>query len=370
MNCIPQESTIINLDLNFDSIRILTIGDPHFADDNAKETNVLHERIIAIIDEYKPDITVVLGDVQDKCQKISLTAQQRAIEFLSDIEDRCMLFCLVGNHDRINNADYLSKYSSLSFLHKWNNTILADRVTIVNISGTLIALVPYVPVNRFHEALNDALNRHDLMISDIKILFAHQELYGVIMNGKTGITSLSTDKWPDDYPLLVSGHIHKGMRVAENLLYTGSPLQHTFGEMEEKGVYIFDIADGIEQTYIPLSICPLVCLELNVEGINNQILTDDTSYKIKIKGTASEISLMSTSSTVKDWKKAGHVIEWIYTDVHGVAAVFKENNDSFLNMIKDKFKDNENIISIIDDYETSQVSSQIPQAPVRRINKL
>ena len=54
------------------------------------------------------------------------------------------------------------------------------------------------------------------------------------------IISLDGDKWPLKYPRVVSGHIHSKDQLQENLYYTGSAMQHAFGESEINTIAILD----------------------------------------------------------------------------------------------------------------------------------
>ena len=81
-----------------------------------------------------------------------------------------------------------------------------------------------MPPGRFHEALGTK------KWTDATCIWAHQEFYGCKMGA---IVSVEGDKWDLHSPLVISGHIHSKQRPQENVYYSGSAMQHAFGESEK-----------------------------------------------------------------------------------------------------------------------------------------
>ena len=54
------------------------------------------------------------------------------------------------------------------------------------------------------------------------------------------IISVDGDKWEPSFPYVVSGHIHSKQSPQENIYYTGSALQHAFGESEDNTIAILE----------------------------------------------------------------------------------------------------------------------------------
>lgn len=63
--------------------------------------------------------------------------------------------------------------------------------------------MPYVPVSRYHEALQ----QYEIQPKDYHLLFSHQEFGGCKFDNSS--ISTTEDPWPEDYPLNISGHIHR-----------------------------------------------------------------------------------------------------------------------------------------------------------------
>jgi hypothetical protein len=55
------------------------------------------------------------------------------------------------------------------------------------------------------------------------------------------IVSVDGDVWPTENPMIISGHIHSKQWVQDNIYYTGSALQHAFGESENNTVAIMTL---------------------------------------------------------------------------------------------------------------------------------
>jgi len=61
-----------------DSIKVLTIGDPHFKVGNIVETDEMVDKLIKIVEHIKPKFIVVLGDILHTHEKIHVVPLMRA----------------------------------------------------------------------------------------------------------------------------------------------------------------------------------------------------------------------------------------------------------------------------------------------------
>ena len=107
-------------------MKILVIGDPHFKKEKIEMmTNICNE-IIQIVINNDINQVICLGDVLDKHSIIHLMPLYQASDFFFELSKYCPVYILVGNHDRINNSDFLSKYSSLYSLKNTPNIHIID----------------------------------------------------------------------------------------------------------------------------------------------------------------------------------------------------------------------------------------------------
>lgn len=303
--------------------KVLAIGDLHFQSHNTLATDAftryLSETIRSNIESI--DAVVVLGDVLHRHDRVDLFPLHRAVKFFKEIHSALAesnrgipLWIIIGNHDRPNNATFLTDEHPFTALCGWSNTVIADSPTIVTAPSSIIEdspkeyhkflLMPYVFPGRFHEALgwdpkdpaakNDAWwNNPELLGSEkgskIAGVFAHQEFRGCPLAG--GMVSKWGDVYPEDAPYCVSGHIHKKCKLGNNIFYVGAPLQsgssiahvslltyHPFQKIPQEDVWkIFPIpADAIakyssKQEFIKVASSPTVDVSelLSKGGVSN-----------------------------------------------------------------------------------------------------
>jgi hypothetical protein len=97
------------------------------------------------------------------------------------------------------------------------SSVEKQRVTIIDRAqrhGDLV-FIPYVPKGRLEEALSG------VDMNGCKCVFAHQEFRGARMNARGSFFSPDGDIWPEDAPLVISGHIHGTQQVGRNVYYPG-----------------------------------------------------------------------------------------------------------------------------------------------------
>tara|TARA_B110000259_G_scaffold186394_1_gene237500 strand:+ start:3817 stop:6345 length:2529 start_codon:yes stop_codon:yes gene_type:complete len=145
--------------------------------------------------------------------------------FEVDMNNRFILGDCTCVHN-CNNQQYLTTNHWMNGLKEWKNVTIIDKVFSTEIGGENFTFVPYVPVGRFEECLNDS--GYDWKNSSC--IFAHQEFLGCKMGA---IVSTEGDIWDVDYPNVVSGHIHSKQQPQDNIFYPGSSLQIAFGESEK-----------------------------------------------------------------------------------------------------------------------------------------
>lgn len=287
---------------------VLVIGDPHFMVTNIPEVELFIERIEKLAIEKTPDFIVILGDVLHTHERLHTTPLNKAYEFIDKMRNVSKTFVLVGNHDMISNQNYLNENHWMNGMKSWNNVTIVDKVIKREINDKIFVFSPYVPVGRFEEALNTL----DYDWKNSKCIFAHQEFYGCKMGA---IVSVEGDKWNNNYPEIISGHIHSMQKPYNNVYYPGASMQHAFGE-SKKNVIPF-ITFSSETNIYELS---EIDLELPRKKIIYMDVNDIDDYKIpdtkdKIKLTVSGV--YDEFKALKKTKKYKELIE------DGVKVVFK-----------------------------------------------
>jgi len=272
---------------------VLTIGDPHFKENNALEMEEMEEKLFSIFLTNKIDLIVCLGDVLDRFEKISLFAFRRAILFLQRLSEKAKTYVLIGNHDRPNNSTYLTDEHPFLACRQWKNLVIVDNILQ---EGEFI-FVPYVPPGRFIETL-------DLLPEwrECTAIFAHQELTGA----KMGAIISDVEEWKHDYPLLVSGHIHDYQEVSTNLIYVGTPIQHGFHDTSDKGVSLFLFSkEGYEHKRIDLQCTKKQSLTIKASELETFISPKNVSLRLTVIGTPEELKTLRLSKKVKELRSVG-----------------------------------------------------------------
>ncbi|SNW62824.1 Mre11/SbcD-like exonuclease [Orpheovirus IHUMI-LCC2] len=226
-------------------VKILCIGDPHIMEDYLADYNKMVDEIYKVIDERKPDLIVIMGDVLDKHDKLHVDALICAENFIKECGRKTKTMLLIGNHDRPNNSVFLGNRHPFGQFRGNKDILLCEEVEKLDMKGCKFLGVPYVSPGRLMEAINSKVTEEEIL--DMNIIFGHQEVKDCVYGNRK---SKNGDSWPEHYPLMINGHIHIYQKVGNNILYVGTPKQQNFGETEDKSIsmiYIRDNKIGIEK---------------------------------------------------------------------------------------------------------------------------
>lgn len=325
----------------------LVIGDPHFKLDNVTEMIEFSDKLLERARQLAPTFIVCLGDVLHTHDRISMIPLVKAIAFLDELRKIAPLYLLIGNHDRLGQAVFLTAEHPFTSLKSWANTYVVDKVFEDTIMGHKFMFVPYVAPGRFQEALKTILpavtlsevtlndtERLESHLKDVTAIFAHQEF----RNAKMGpIISTTGDEWPASWPYIISGHIHDYDELAVNILYVGTPLQHAFNENSDKTVSVFTWgrerasvtdrreAEGLptseetsmliipQHTRIDLGLTKKKIIHITCSELMNY--TPPTGYllKVVVTGTSAEIKAAMKLTNVKTM--IGNGVKVVYKDI-------------------------------------------------------
>jgi DNA repair exonuclease SbcCD nuclease subunit len=299
-------------------VTTLVIGDVHFQERYYARGVEFIKKIENIANTKKPEFIVVLGDVLDRHHP-KLPAFELAELFISKLVDIAPTYVLIGNHDYIDNQQFLSERHWFNSFKRWKNPpIIVDQVISQNYGDKTFIFCPYVPPGRFIEALNTSV-KDDIPISHSReigvkslcdldnmweladCIFCHQEFRGCEYHPQ--IQSKIGDKYDENYPTIISGHIHKASRVGKNIFYPGTPYQCTFGEDEDKGVWYVTFQEEGEFSHkkIDLHLKKKKTVYATVEEIDSMdfsLFKDE--IKVKVEGDLSEITSFRKSLLYTD----------------------------------------------------------------------
>lgn len=273
----------------------LAIGDPHFQTKNMDKLDAFIAKIRALIQQVKPSGVVVMGDLLHDHEKVHTLVMNKAHEFIQEIASLAPVFLLVGNHDYINNSQFLTSNHWMNSMKLWSGVVVVDTGHVYQTQYGKIIFAPYVPNGRFCEALDYI----DPDWRDARLIFAHQELSG----GAMGMIVSQCEEWPLENPLVVSGHIHDKQRPQQNLFYLGSSMQHAFGESLDKTVSIVTVdEDAVHLDKVNLGMSRKRIVQIHAKdfaNVNLDLLKTDPAEEIRLNviGSAEELA------TIKKLKK-------------------------------------------------------------------
>tara|TARA_B100000401_G_scaffold187537_1_gene126168 strand:+ start:813 stop:1820 length:1008 start_codon:yes stop_codon:yes gene_type:complete len=294
-------------------MKVLAIGDPHFKTSNIKEVDMFLERIESLCIQETPDLIVILGDLLHEHERLHTTPLNKAYHFVKQMSKITLTYVIVGNHDLINNQQFLTENHWMNAMKEWPNVIVVDDVVDHN---NEFLLCPYVPPGRFIEAISKFENWREY-----KTIFCHQEFYGCKMGA---IISSDGDKWDKKYPDIISGHIHSNQTL-DNVYYPGSSMQHAFGESEKNVIPVFtwNESNHYELKEIDLDLPRKKIVYKDVDDLDSlEIKPTIDKVKISLHGNYEQFKVFKKSKKYKDLIDKGIVIVYKYDKK-------KINNESY-----------------------------------------
>ncbi len=311
----------------------ICIGDPHFQHSNIKDVSDLVRRILSYVSKIQPDFIVCLGDILHTHEKVSVTPFKMATDFLLELSRIAPTYLIIGNHDYINNSQFLTENHAFNALKQWKNMTIVDNFIIHEYNGKRFGFCPYVPPGRFMEALDQGNQLWELT----ECIFAHQEFYGCKMGA---IYSEIGDPWDENYPLVISGHIHDHQIVGTNVFYTGSIMQHGFAETSKKYMWKFTFQnDSYTYDKIDLDMKRKKIIYLDIEDISSFDTTKSQKYHLKLdlKGTSEQFKKFRSSKKYKELTSLG--IKILFTPIHKNILELKNKidykNKTYLSIFKE-----------------------------------
>ena len=319
---------------------ILFIGDIHVKHNNVREVEIMEE----IIKNKMPIVDYILlaGDILDAHEKIDSQLMNRAYGFIKSLRSLTRVIILVGNHDYINNKQYLTENHWMNGMKEWSDVTIVDFPIMIDD----FVFVPYVFPGRFLEALDNVPNW-----KSARCIFAHQEIKGCKMGG---IISIDGDVWDESYPMLISGHIHERHKPQSNVYYPGSCINHAFG-YDSQGVFVFEFNDkSFIESRLELGFEKKKTIKLSVDGATNYLREKDLvdSVKYQITGTEPDIAAFKQSKIYKKMmSKKVKVTFSLDARVDKTRIVPGDKRGSFIKILNDLVKSEDDPI-LNADYKT------------------
>lgn len=282
---------------------LLTIGDVHIKTSTIEKTKIFHTELEKLLQQKSYKYIILLGDILDQNERINSFCLNTACDLIHMCSNYGKTIVLVGNHDMINNSQFLTQNHWMNCLKQWPSVKIVDN----GYYDDDFVFSPYVPNGRFVEALNQI----DSMWRTKRAIFGHQEIKGCSMNA---ITSEHGDEWLEEYPLLISGHIHGRQTVGKNVVYVGSCMQHSFAETGNKTITEWDFTDTPKRADItfnvPRKYLTTVDDEATATNLKIEIKNPLDKHKVVIKCKSSFCKTYMKTKVYKDMIARGITVQF------------------------------------------------------------
>ena len=307
-----------------ETVKVFVIGDIHYKASTLFEGEIFTEKVINAVSVSQPDFIVILGDTLDTHEVVRVQPFNLACQLIEELSNIAPVYVIIGNHDYINNSQFLTTNHIFNPLKKWDNVFVVDEPVFHTYKDYSFVFCPYVEPGRFVEALDHLVSGGEMWdLADC--IFAHQEFKGCKMGA---FISDAGDDWDENYPAVISGHIHDAQTVGENIFYPGSAIQHAFGESPDKNMW--EVVFGglgeppfffIQKINLGMKGKKIIALNVSeIESFDAKIL-DKFHVKLTLSGTTEQFKLFRKTPKYSELQRKGIKFSYkpIQDSVHEIA---------------------------------------------------
>lgn len=221
------------------------------------------KKILAVVDEEKPDGVLIAGDVYDKSVP-STEAVQLFDDFLVRLAERKLpVFIISGNHDspeRLSFANRLIDAVGIHLAPVYNGVVepitLSDEYGPVNVymlpfikPAHVRGFFPDTEITGYSDAVAAAIGRMNIDKTQRNVLITHQFVTGAQRSDSEELSVGGTDNIGAevfcDFDYVALGHIHGPQNMdSGRIRYCGSPLKYSFSEaVQQKSVTVAELKE-------------------------------------------------------------------------------------------------------------------------------
>lgn len=232
------------------------------------------KKILAVVDEEKPNGVLIAGDVYDKSVP-STEAVQLFDDFLVGLAERKLpVFIISGNHDspeRLSFANRLIDAVGIHLAPVYNGVVepitLSDEYGPVNVymlpfikPAHVRGFFPDTEITGYSDAVAAAIGRMNIDKTQRNVLITHQFVTGAQRSDSEELSVGGTDNIGAevfcDFDYVALGHIHGPQNMdSGRIRYCGSPLKYSFSEAaQQKSVTVAELKEkgALEIHTVPL----------------------------------------------------------------------------------------------------------------------
>lgn len=221
------------------------------------------KKILAVVDEEKPNGVLIAGDVYDKSVP-STEAVQLFDDFLVGLAERKLpVFIISGNHDspeRLSFANRLIDAVGIHLAPVYNGVVepitLSDEYGPVNVymlpfikPAHVRGFFPDTEITGYSDAVAAAIGRMNIDKTQRNVLITHQFVTGAQRSDSEELSVGGTDNIGAevfcDFDYVALGHIHGPQSMdSGRIRYCGSPLKYSFSEAaQQKSVTVAELKE-------------------------------------------------------------------------------------------------------------------------------
>lgn len=221
------------------------------------------KKILAVVDEEKPNGVLIAGDVYDKSVP-STEAVQLFDDFLVGLAERKLpVFIISGNHDspeRLSFANRLIDAVGIHLAPVYNGVVepitLSDEYGPVNVymlpfikPAHVRGFFPDTEITSYSDAVAAAIGRMNIDKTQRNVLITHQFVTGAQRSDSEELSVGGTDNIGAevfcDFDYVALGHIHGPQNMdSGRIRYCGSPLKYSFSEAaQQKSVTVAELKE-------------------------------------------------------------------------------------------------------------------------------
>jgi DNA repair exonuclease SbcCD nuclease subunit len=188
------------------------------------------------------DVLLVLGDVFDNRQSISIPTQHLALDVFEQLSKRFAgVVVIAGNHDVWGKSS--NEMNSLRVLRLLPGVTVYEEPEVVQFGPVRFLLMPW---RKDHEAEAECVKEH---VGKADYVASHCDVNGAKFNRAVQVTEGVEADGFSGFRRVYTGHIHYAQNVEPNIKLLGCPYQMSRSDMNnKKGVTVLDLATG-EETY-------------------------------------------------------------------------------------------------------------------------
>lgn len=260
------------------------------------------KKILAVVDEEKPDGVLIAGDVYDKSVP-STEAVQLFDDFLVRLAKRKLpVFIISGNHDspeRLSFANRLIDAAGIHLAPVYNGVVepitLSDEYGPVNVymlpfikPAHVRGFFPDTEITGYSDAVAAAIGRMNIDRAQRNVLITHQFVTGAQRSDSEELSVGGTDNIGAevfcDFDYVALGHIHGPQNMdSGRIRYCGSPLKYSFSEAaQQKSVTVAELKEKgtLEIHTVPLIPCrDMVELKGSYQQLTLREFYENTTYQ-------------------------------------------------------------------------------------------